>query len=753
MRKHSPALLVTMAALVALLSLALPGASWAAESDPWVQVGSAVNLATADQPGFRGGVAVSADGDVVAVGSPSDDTAATDAGAVRVYQYSGGWSQRGADVRGVAASDVAGTSVALSNDGLVLAVGAPGNSFDMGETGPDGWVRVYDWNGSAWVQRGEVLAGVNDHDRFGFSVSLSNDGSVLAVGSPRRDASGLNAGRTTIYTWTSGAWSARGFIDGAAASDQSGWSVSLNGTGTRVAIGARFAGGSLTGQVRVFNEDVGLWTQVGGSLDGVAWAGFGTSVSLSDDGDVVAVGAPDDASSRGNTFVYALAAGAWSQRGSTIAGERGSDLSGTSVSLSSDGRVVAIGAEGNDDAGTEAGHARVYRWNSGAWSQRGADINGSTGGAMAGKAVALDSAGRSIAVRGSDAVRIYSHPGSPEPPPAPHGVTGTAANASVAVSWSPPASDGGETITRYTVTAGTGESCFVTSVAPATPATTCTVSGLTNGASYTFTVTATNSAGTGSPSTASAPVVPRTLPGQPTGVSGAPGDGSVVVSWTPPASDGGATVTGYTVTAGTGESCSVTSVAPATPATTCTVSGLTNGASYTFTVTATNSAGTGATSAPSAPVIPVPTAQPTELAPAPAPSTQSPASTAPPLPPAPEVDPCAGQSGVALAACSAAGTRAAAATAAKVALAGKLKACARAVPARRSTCQAVARADHALATARIGAAASRTVALARCAAGPAGSRATCRAKANRSYRARVAAATAKARVAKARARR
>ncbi len=649
--------LTLIAALVAFLLLAFPGASWAAESDPWVQVGSAMNLATADASGFRGGVAVSADGNVMAVGSPSDDTAATDAGAVRVYQYSGGWSQRGADVLGVAASDVAGTSVALSNDGLVLAVGAPGNSFDMGETGPDGWVRVYDWNGTAWVQRGAVLAGVNDHDRFGFSVSLSNDGSVLAVGSPRRDASGLNAGRTTIYTWTSGAWSARGFIDGAAASDQSGWSVSLNGTGTRVAIGARFAGGSLTGQVRVFNEDVGLWTQVGGSLNGVAWSGFGTSVSLSDGGDVVAVGAPDDASSRGNTFVYALAAGAWSQRGSTIAGERGSDLSGTSVSLSSDGRVVAIGAEGNDDAGQEAGHARVYRWNSGAWSQRGADINGSTGGAMAGKAVALDSAGRSIAVRGSDAVRIYSHPGSPEPPSAPHGVTGTAANASVAVSWSPPASDGGETIT------------------------------------------------------------------------------------------------GYTVTAGTGESCSVTSVAPATPTTTCSVSGLTNGASYTFTVTATNSVGTGATSAPSAPVTPVPTAQPTELAPAPAPSTQSPASTAPPLPPAPEVDPCAGQSGVALAACSAAGTRTAAATAAKVALAGKLKACARAVPARRSTCQAVARADHALATARIGAGASRTVALARCAAGPAGSRATCRAKANRSYRARVAAATAKARVAKARARR
>ena len=610
--------LTRIAVLVAVFLLAIPGASWAAESDPWAPVGGALNSAAADAPGFRGGVAVSADGNVMAVGSPSDDSAATDAGVVRVYQYSGGWSQRGGDLLGGAVRDVAGTSVALSNDGLVLAVGAPGSSSDMGEAGPDGWVRVYDWNGTAWVQRGAVLAGLNDHDRFGFSVSLSNDGSVLAVGSPRRDASGVNAGRTTIYAWTSGAWSTRGVIDGAATSDQSGWSVSLNSTGTRVAIGARYAGGSLTGQVRVFNEDVGVWHQVGSSLNGVAWSGFGTSVSLSDGGDTMAVGAPDDASSRGNTFVYALAAGAWSQRGITIAGEYGSDLSGTSVSLSSDGMVVAIGAEGNDDAGVEAGHARVYRWNSGVWSQRGADINGSAGAAMAGKAVALDSAGRVIAVRGSSAVSVYSHPGSSEPPSAPHSVTGTAANASVAVSWSPPSTDGGETITGYTATAGTGESCSVTSVAPATPATTCTVSGLTNGTSYTFTVTAMNSAGTGSPSAASAPVVPRTAPGQPTGVSGSPGDGSVVVSWTPPASNGGATITGYTATAGTGESCSVTSVAPATPATTCTVSGLVNGASYTFTVRATNAQGPGATSAASAPVTPVALARPAETVEGPA---------------------------------------------------------------------------------------------------------------------------------------
>lgn len=158
--------------------------------------------------------------------------------------------------------------------------------------------------------------------------------------------------------------------------------------------------------------------------------------------------------------------------------------------------------------------------------------------------------------------------GTPPPtaPGAPTSVTGVAADSSVAVSWVAPASNGGATITSYVVTASPGSATCQT-----TGAISCTVSGLTNGTPYTFSVTATNSAGTGAAGTSSA-VTPRTVPEAPTSVTGTPGASSVSVTWAAPASNGGAVITSYLVTASPG---------PATCQTTgtlsCVVNALVNG--------------------------------------------------------------------------------------------------------------------------------------------------------------------------------
>ncbi len=187
-------------------------------------------------------------------------------------------------------------------------------------------------------------------------------------------------------------------------------------------------------------------------------------------------------------------------------------------------------------------------------------------------------------------------------PGAPTGVAGTAGDGQVALTWTAPASNGGSPVTGYVVTpsrAGVPEAPIVLTGA----GTATIVTGLANGSSYTFTVSATNTAGTGPASTPSATLVPRTTPGAPAITSATPGNGQVALVWTAPTDTGGAAITGYTVTPSR-DGVAQGPISLTGTATSTTVSGLTNGATYTFTVAARNAAGTGTASEPSAPVTP-----------------------------------------------------------------------------------------------------------------------------------------------------
>ncbi|NQU38252.1 MAG: fibronectin type III domain-containing protein, partial [Actinobacteria bacterium] len=175
----------------------------------------------------------------------------------------------------------------------------------------------------------------------------------------------------------------------------------------------------------------------------------------------------------------------------------------------------------------------------------------------------------------------------------------------VEVTWLAPGSDGGSPITGYTATASPGGQTCVPS--PAT-AVICTVTGLTNGQSYTFTVHATNAVGDGPESASSSAVTPAVVPDAPTDVTATAGVESASVAWTAPGSDGGSAITGYTTTASPGgQTCS-----PNVPTeTTCTVTGLTAGLTYTFTAVASNATGAGAASLPSNEVVPTASPPPT----------------------------------------------------------------------------------------------------------------------------------------------
>jgi hypothetical protein len=175
----------------------------------------------------------------------------------------------------------------------------------------------------------------------------------------------------------------------------------------------------------------------------------------------------------------------------------------------------------------------------------------------------------------------------PEVPGVPTGVMATVGNASASVSWVAPVDDGGLPVTGYIVTASPGG--VMASISA--PGTSTTLAGLMNGTSYTLTVVAVNAVGDSAASAPSNPVTPATIPNAPTAVSAVAGNGQAAVSWTASTDDGGAAITGYTVTSNPGGFTATT-----TGATTANVIGLTNGTAYTFSVFATNAIGNGPSS-------------------------------------------------------------------------------------------------------------------------------------------------------------
>ncbi len=128
----------------------------------------------------------------------NDGNDGCDRGHVRVYKYlNNEWTQQGNDIDGEAIYDNSGSSVSLSDDGTVLAVGALYN----GENGScRGHVRVYKYLNNAWTQQGNDIDGEADADNSGSSVSLSDDGTVLAVGAQYNDETGPNSGHVRVFS-------------------------------------------------------------------------------------------------------------------------------------------------------------------------------------------------------------------------------------------------------------------------------------------------------------------------------------------------------------------------------------------------------------------------------------------------------------------------------------------------------------------------------------------------------------------------
>jgi hypothetical protein len=360
----------------------------------WVQLGSTIlGSAAGDQLGYA--VTINAAGDRVAVSAPYNDDGGSNTGAVRVLQWDGtAWGQMGTSILGNATPvNTLGQSLSMSDDGSILAVSSI-----------TGYVRVYEWNGTDWAQKGSDIFQTSGNPAtgaalFGISISLNASGSRLAIGAPN----GLGySGYTRVYEWSGTSWVQLGAnITSLVSGDQSGYSVALNDSGSRVVIGARFnsSGGSASGHTFVMEWDGTTWSQLGSQISGSA-AGdeSGYSVAINSVGDRIAIGAryhDQPSSNAGNARVFEYTGTTWAQLGGSILGAAADDWSGASVSLNATGDIVAVGSELADSSGQNSGHVRVFQYNGSSWVKVGADIKGSAANDKFFK-VALNAAGNRL---------------------------------------------------------------------------------------------------------------------------------------------------------------------------------------------------------------------------------------------------------------------------------------------------------------------------------------------------------------------
>jgi len=368
----------------------------------FTQIGSDIEGEAAyDYSGFS--VSLSADGSVVAIGATQNDGNGSDSGHVRIYKnVNDNWTQVGSDIDGEAAEDSSGISVSLSQDGTIVAIGATGND---GNGMRSGHVRIYKNVNDNWTKIGNDIDGEAESDYSGRAISLSSDGETVAIGASGNDGNGTDSGHVRIYKNVNNSWLQIGEdIDGEHNGDGSGESVSLSADGSIVAIGAQLNSdnGTVSGHVRIYKNVNDNWTKIGNDIDGEAESDYsGRAISLSSDGETVAIGASGNdgnGTDSGHVRIYKNVNNSWLQIGEDIDGKAAFDHFGTSVSLSSDGSVVAIGAPNNAANGYGSGHVQIYKNVNDNWTKIGNDIDGEAINDGLGSSVSFSADGSFVAI-------------------------------------------------------------------------------------------------------------------------------------------------------------------------------------------------------------------------------------------------------------------------------------------------------------------------------------------------------------------
>ena len=297
------------------------------------------------------------------IATQDTDDSATKTVTINVFNsYLDVPQQLGQSINGLNANNYSGSAVSLSSNGQIVAIGAYGYNEVVTSQSLNGQVRVFQNNSGSWEQMGGDINGeTNEH--FGSSVALSSDGLILAIGAPGNDDNA--PGLVQVFQYSDDSWNQKGEdIIGAEQADRLGEAIALSNNGQIIAVGSKQAI-SYKGNVRVFQYESDAWNPLGDVIDGQEEPDFfGNSVALSSDGHTLAVGAEGANNGGGQVRLYQYSTSGWSEAGNTIDGDADPDPNvfevdrlGSAIALSSDGLTLAVGANGNNNS---TGHTKLF---------------------------------------------------------------------------------------------------------------------------------------------------------------------------------------------------------------------------------------------------------------------------------------------------------------------------------------------------------------------------------------------------------
>ncbi|PTX58969.1 putative secreted protein (Por secretion system target) [Kordia periserrulae] len=290
------------------------------------------------------------------------------------------WTQLGNHIEGTQSSGNLGQSVSINGTGQIISVGVPNKTNSTGNN--TGQVQVYELQGANWTPKGNPINGINSGDKFGLTQELSDNGTVVAIGAPGFLTNPATSGYMRVYEFNGTDWVQRGSdLLGDTPNDSYGTEISLSADGSIVAVAAEpFITASY---IRVFQWNGIAWSQLGIDIStGIAGDAFGRSISLSADGMTLIAGAVNHDSPStdiGRAIVFEWNGTNWVQKGTDLIGDEEDDFFGAGVAINDNGTTIVVGARDNV-FNMSRGYVKIFEWNGSNWMQKGSNLIGEQGG-------------------------------------------------------------------------------------------------------------------------------------------------------------------------------------------------------------------------------------------------------------------------------------------------------------------------------------------------------------------------------------